>query len=343
MKTKTLFLLLCGLLFSFNRPILAQDEPTSGTAAASPQHDPNAFVLRVVGDSVLIRALPTRDSDYIGSTFENDNLIAVGRNIDGSWFEVRRPGRQQSAGWISKRWVSYTFDVSQLPITDLTTGMIGTEPVYNTGFSVFVLTEATLRNRPHVNGAELAIIPAGSTIPVIERTPDNLWLFVNYLGQTGWVAEFLLRPSGDVRSIPISPDYAGISIPVEIIPREVQLAQVNRLRDFIIPKRDLASSIANFWEVVATGEVVPCTPPGGSFTHYPYTPRDVVELPELRRHVRRLERAVNDLNTSIVTMQRCGVYTESEISTAYAQAINARVIFNAILGALDILERDVIR
>lgn len=321
-------------------PLAAQDEPT---AAVSQERDPNAFVLRVVADSVLIRALPTQESDFIGSTFENDNLVAVGRNIDGSWFEVRRPGRQNSAGWISEEWVAYMFDVSDLPITDLTTGVTGTEPVYDTGYAVLILTEATLRSRPHVNGDELMVIPAGLTIPVIERTPDDLWLFVNYLGNTGWVAEFLLRPSVNVRTLPISPAYAGTTIPVEIIPREVQLAQVNRLREFIIPKRDLAESIANFWDVVGTGEVVPCNPPGAGFTYYAWTPRDVVELPELRRHVRRLERAIDDLNASITTMQRCGVYTESEISSAYAQAINARVIFNAILGALDNLEENVIR
>lgn len=338
MNKRLIFMIV--ILLAVMMPLTAQDEPT---AAVSQEQDADAFVLRVVGDSVHIRALPTRDSDFIGSTFENDNLVAVGRNIDGSWFEVRRPGRQNSAGWISEEWVTYMFDVSQLPITDLTTGITGAEPVYDTGYSVHVLVQATLRNRPHVNGDELMTIPVGLTIPLIERSPDDLWLFVNYLGNTGWVAEFLLRPSVSIRSLPISAAYALNTLPVEIIPVEVQLAQVNRLRDFITPRRDLATSIANFWEVLGTGEVVPCNPPEAAFTHYPWTPRDVVELPELRRHVRRLERAVDDLNASITTMQRCGVYTESEISSAYAQAINSRVIFNAILGALDNLEENVIR
>ena len=324
------------LLLTFS--IQAQDD----TTASASNEVTERYVLRVFGDSVFIRGLPTRESDPVGSAFENDSLWAVGRNADGSWFEVRRPGREVNAGWISKDWVSYTFEVGQLPITDFEAGVIGPEPVFDSGFSVFVLTEATLRNRPSVRGEEIMTIPIGLTIPGFERSPDNLWVHVNYLGTTGWVAEFLMRPSADINTLVVSPEFAVTSVPVEIIPVEVQLAQVSRLRDFITPKRDLAETVANFWSLVIEREVVPCNPPGGGLEHFPLSARDVIELPELRRYTRRITTAVNDLNASIETMQRCGVYNEDELSTAFAQSVNARIIFDATLGALRNIEDNVI-
>lgn len=315
---------------------------TPDTAQVDSQTVDETRVLRVFADSVFIRALPTRDSEPVGSAFENDSLVAVGRNVDGGWFEVRRPGRDVSAGWISREWVAFGFDIAELPITDLTTGVTGPEPVFDSGFAVSILTEAALRDRPSINGERIGVIPVLLTIPAYERSPDNLWVQVNYLGTVGWLAEFLIRSSAPIAELPISEAFALASVPVEIIPVEAQLAQLNRLREYIIPKRDLIDSVANFWAVLQTGEVVPCNPPAGGYGYYPVTSRDVVELPELRRYTRRLNLAIDDMNAALATMQRCGVYTEGELSTAYAKAINARLIFNATLDSLDVLETDVI-
>jgi len=301
------------------------------------------YSVRVVVDSAFVRELPGREFTAVASVMENDVLYALGRNADGSWIQVRRPWQEVRLGWIFKDMTQYAFEMAQLPLADLTTGVTGSDPVYDTGITVFILNEVSLRSRAHRGGERLAIVPVGLTIPAIERTPDNMWVRVNYLGITGWVAEFLVRISGDSSTLPVSPEYATSVIPIEIVPPEVQLAQVYRLREFVAPKYAVAHEVVEFWDHLNEGDTVPCYPPAvGDYPHYAYTPRDIVELPELRTMVNNLPYAIDDLNAALNTMQRCGAYTPTEISVAYAQAINATSLLGSILGRLDYLEQNVI-
>lgn len=315
--------------------ITAQETPEEPTEE---QEDTPVFTVQVVVDSLIIRSLPTTESEIAGSAFEDEILVAIGRDATGLWFEVRRPGTEFSAGWVFRRNVQFTFEVARLPITDLTTGVTGETPVFDSGVSVLILTEAALRDRPSTSGNQIGIVPILVTVPVIERTPDSRWLFINYLGTTGWIAEFLTSTTADLTSLPVNAAFGGNFIQLEIIPVEVQLAQAQRLRDYLLPNRDLANSIADYWSLMQTGEVIPCQPITNSVPFFSLTARDIVELPELRRFTRNLTLAVNDLNESIEATQRCGVYTSEEISQAYANAINARGIFNAALQTLDNVE-----
>lgn len=306
--------------------IWAQEE----TASMSTENEPSDFVMRVVADSLNIRALPTTDSDRVGSVFEGDVLYAVGRNADGTWFEVQRPMRDARVGWVSRGFFSYTFDTTLLPITDLTTGVAGDEPVVDTGVSVFVLTEALLRDAPNLDAAQIGIVPVQITIPVIERSPDNNWIRVNYLGQTGWLAEFLVRVPVSIDDIPIAEEFLNINLlPIEIIPVETQRNQAVRLLEYATPIKVVSQEVAVFWSQLTAGYTIPCNPPASGFTYFDVSQQDLYELPELRGASRLIPTAIDDLNTSIEVMTRCGVYTPTEISAAYADAINA----NAILGS----------
>jgi hypothetical protein len=332
---RRLFLLLI-MICVFISPLLAQDDNKTVT-------EPRNLTVSVFVDSAIIRLLPTQDSDFIASAFEGDRLYAVGRNADGSWFQIMRPYNDQPIGWISKKLVAYSFDMGLLPITDTETGVIGPSPVFDSGVSATILTEASIRVKPDFRSERVAIVPVLLTIPIVERSPDNQWLLVNYNGQVGWMAEFLARIVGDVESVPVSSQFPGMVVDLPIIPLEVQLAQVNRLRTYIQPNYELASSLSNFWAQVSAGEIVPCNPPPTSnLPAYTWTQQDVYELPELRRHVRRLDIAINDLNASIEAMQPCGVFTADMISAAYADAVNAAIIYSVVLDNLDYLEEEVI-
>jgi hypothetical protein len=298
--------------------------------------------LRVEYDSTYLRSLPSRDAQPSGSVFEDDVLAAIGRNADGLWFQVTRPGRAESLGWISREAVSYSFNPGILPLTDTTTGVTGSSAVRDTGFAVLILGEANLRNRP--NGSEtVGTVPVNAVLPVLGRSADNLWFEVNYLGTVGWVAEFLARLTGDINSVPVNAaSTSGIPAGgLPIIPPEIQRAQVQRFREYLIPTRDLALQMANYWQVIRNGEIAPCTPPANA-AYYAYSARDIVELPELRRYVRRMERAVNELNISIELYRQCGIFTPEQISEGYTNATNSSVILNAVLDSLDNLEENII-
>jgi len=317
-------LLILLLLIPFSVLIQAQEPESTPDIPL----DSNDFVLNVFVDSAFVRELPTRDSEPTSSVFEGDSLVAVGRNIDGTWFQVRKPFQDAAIGWINRTLVGYMFSVGDLPLTDLTTGLVGEEPVFNTGVSVFILTEVALRAEPDLDGDRVGIVPIQVTIPVVERTPDSRWLRVNYLGTTGWIAEFLTSTEDTLADVPVLPSAQADLIALEIIPIDVQISQAVRFQQYLLPIRETADEVATFWGTLAIGEIIPCNPPAGGFTTYNFNQRDLVELPELRRHVRRIPRAINDLNESIEAMQRCGVYLPSEISNAYAKAINARVILD---------------
>lgn len=319
-------------------PSIGQDATSTPERTPVPTLDPNDYVLRVFVDSAFVRALPDFDAHPAASVYENSNLVAVGRNVDGTWFEARRPGQNENAGWISYEVVLYSFDVGDLPMTDLTTGVDGSQPVYDTGFSTLIISEAVLRIDPARDAEQLAVLPVHLTLPVLDRTADNQWLRVNYRGTVGWVGEFLTRPKQDWQDIPVNQEYTVGYLPIAVIPLEVQLEQLGSFRDYVMPILEQSEGLSDFWGLVSSGQVVPCDPVSGDYVFYPVTPRDIVELPELRNQERLVRQAITSINDSIAAMQRCGVYLPDELTRAYAQAINARGILRVVVIYLDNLE-----
>ncbi|MCU0499018.1 MAG: hypothetical protein MUF87_16830 [Anaerolineae bacterium] len=302
-------------------------------AAAQPTPDP---VLTVSVESAFLRATPIENGELAGSVYENDTLYAIGRNVDGLWLQVRRPGRTTSAGWINRYVVQVTFDVSRLPMTDLLTGVTGPTPITSTPLSVMILGETPLLTAPERFTPIVAMIPGNLTLPVIERTPNNHWLRVNFRGTVGWIAEFLTSTTLDLTLAPISPQYAGDPQfeAYEIVPPEVQIAQLDRLLTWLYAMQLNADHLVTYWNQMAKGETVECRPPA-DYNYYSYTQRDVEELPELRRQIRFLNFAVDELNRSLVAMRRCGIYTSGDLNTARADATNAQVILRRITRAME--------
>ena len=115
----------------------------------------------MIVESAYVREVPTTDAPPTASVFSTSSFIAIGRNIDGTWLEIGRPGRESSIGWIARELVLLTFDLGQLPITDSTTGLVGLEPVTDTGFALSTIEEIPLRTRPDRGAQSLEQIPAG--------------------------------------------------------------------------------------------------------------------------------------------------------------------------------------
>lgn len=300
------------------------------------------YTLQVVVDSAFLRAAPAQDAPAVSSVFENDSLVAVGRNVDGEWLQVKRPGSRDAAGWIARKLVLFTFEVGRLPITDLTTGVTGSTPVVDTGTAVLTAGEVIQHSAPERSAPQVGIIPMLRTIPVVERTPNNQWLKVNYRGTVGWVAVFLVVTSADLNAVPISPEYAADPqyAAYEIIPPDVQLAQADRLLAYIQSVGETAAGVANYWRMLSRGETMLCNPPGDA-AYFVMTARDLVELPELRRQERNLQQAVDDLNAAIDAMRRCGVYRQFEIREAYSKALNAQALLRVVAQRMENVRKQI--
>lgn len=298
----------------------------------------------VNADSAFARVVPDFDAEPSASLFEDERVEIVGRNLDGLWFLVRRPARLNTLGWMFHELLDYELLPETLPLMDLSTGVIGPTPLTEApAFGGYLLAEAILRDSPSRGGARLRTVPVLRTVPITARNNDASWLKVNYLGHEGWISGFVIRKLPDVMSIPEAQGIPPSELPpVVVIPIEIQQAQIDRLRQFTTEHRAYAHNLELFWWSVFRGEIMPCSAPP-EITDYPYTTQDVVELPELGRYAPQLHDATTYLNTSREALLVCGVVRPDDVYSARNSAINAKVIYDATLQRLDVLEDDINR
>jgi hypothetical protein len=330
----------------------AQDDsgmsPATPTARMTPAPEATADVIaldrpravraEVQVESAFVRARPSEDAEAVASVFEDEIVEVIGRNLDGSWFEIRRPGRMTNLGWIFNQMLDWDFNPEYLPLTDLSTGLVGESLDRDPGFAVFLLENANLRRLPLIQETRVGLVPIGSTVPVLQRNQDGSWVFVNYLGVEGWISNYSTRPIPNVLDVPIAPGLPPlVAANIVIIPPEIQQAQLDRIRAYVNEQNAFAVQLASFWFNVAQGDIMPCSPPP-FVSDYLYTAQDVRELPELQRYVPRLETANQYLNTSIELLTVCGAFDVDVIRVARNNAINAQNIYDATVGFLDNVE-----
>ncbi|MDX2159802.1 MAG: hypothetical protein SF162_00615 [bacterium] len=325
-------------------PTATRTAPRPGaetTAAATAEPTPVRLRAEVQVESAFVRALPLLEAEAVASVFEDEILEVVGRNLDGLWFEVRRPGRMNTLGWIFYEMLDWDFETVDLPLTDLATGAVGESPLTaDPGYAVYLLENARLRPQPRVSGDPIGIVAINSTVPVIYRNQDGSWYYVNYLGTEGWISNYSTRelPLDFVLTIPVQPGLPPLAgINVVIIPPEVQLEQVERLRAYVQPRLDLARQLAQFWFLVNRGETMPCEAPP-FVQEFLLSVQDVRELPELQRYVPGLEQGAFSLNTAIELLTVCGAFRSDVVATARNAAINATGRYEAALISADNIE-----
>lgn len=317
-------LLLC--LFTMSVPVQAQQIPVSVFTAT----------LRVSSSDIYIA--PSTGAQSVTSVLSGSEFEVVGRSLDGTWFEVKRPGRLTNLGWIGQDALDWQFTPEQLPLTDLSTGITGAETLMSDpGYAAYVLQTISVRSQPLSTAEESFEVPFNVTLPVLERNQDASWLHVNYLGRSGWMSTAYTRTTADLttpqgRNLP---PLEGTSF--VIVPPEIQLDQVERLRTYLTDSRNLADGLAGLWWAVFAGDVMPCEPPP-FVTEYLYNTQDVRELPELSRLAPQADNGITYINESIDALYTCGVVNIDIAIEARNDAINARVVFDAALSALDNVE-----
>jgi hypothetical protein len=322
-------------------PLHAQDATPTPPPGLDEFSSGDNFLTRVRVDSLHVHRLPAEDSERVASLFKGEIVQVVSRSLDASWFEVRRLGRMTNLGWVDNTLIEWDFAPELPPLGDITVGVMGPKPLTSApAYGVFLEEAPILRDLPLRIGNHITVIPALIVVPVLGRNADGTWLQVNYFGYEGWIHRGAIRERRDIdlMSLPVPfgtppPD----TIPVVVIPVEIQQAQIDRLRAFAVERRTLASGLEAFWWGVYRGEIMPCNIPP-EVAGYPYTDADVRELPELARYVPRLTEAVQYLQAARAPLERCGIVAPAVTVDARNSAINARVIFDATLETLANLE-----
>src|SRR5690606_28461420 len=125
---------------------------------------------------------------------------------------------------------------------------------------------------------------------------DASALQVNYRGYVGWISNLTYRQPPNVDALAVAPGLPPLpQVNVIIVPPEVQMAHVERLRAFVEASYSVADQLASLWYAVFTGQILPCEAPP-FVTEYLYGAGDVQQLPELDRYVPRVNEAVRYLN-----------------------------------------------
>lgn len=298
--------------------------------------------VKVKVESANVRLLPDDNAKVVASLFRDNRVEVVSRNLDGTWFEVRRPGRVTNLGWVFNKMLDWDFNPEELPLGDWTTGTVGPTPLSKAPpYAAYLKEGLALREAPTRTSPLIVNIPPLVTIPVIERNQDGSWIHVNYFGYDGWVISYAAR----IPNLMSIPEARGLppltTIVVIVIPPEIQQAQIDRLRVFIIKQRDQAALLEYFWWDVYRGAVKPCEPPAAVLA-YSYSDQDIRELPELDRLVPRVMDGITYLNNSIHAIETCGVLSPDVVAHARDNAINAKVVLIAELERLKDIE-DIVR
>jgi hypothetical protein len=318
-----------GIIFVFMFSLMM------GSASLASAQQEN--VLQIAVESAFVRALPDEDSTPMASVFANESLIAIGRNMDGTWLQVQRPFNQTILGWLDRRLATFTFEIAGLPLTDFTTGVSGADPVVDTGFALLTISNETpLRAAPDRDAETLALLPYSLTLPIVERTPNLQWIRVNYRGTLGWLPVFLISTTAVIGDVPISPEYSDDASfeAFTVVTLEQQIAQADRLIAFIAPLNATAAELAVYWEAMLNGDTLECLPRDAGIADFVATPEDIQQLPEMRGQLRLLRQAVADLNAALETTQTCGLLPISTVNEANANTLNALTIFRIVLNRI---------
>jgi hypothetical protein len=332
MSIRILVFLLCLLLTVGNAAAQTENLPAPG--------EPYRFRAVMLFESAFIRAAPTTAAEAVASIFQDNIIEVVGRNLDGTWYEVRRPGRADNLGWMLAMFLDIDDGAPELlPLTDRVTGLVGPLTAVGDGAAAYAIDNLVLRDSPVVSeGRQIGRIPAGAVVPVLYRNWTRTWLLVNYLGTQGWVALFNTRPSPGALRVPVAPGLAReAEVSFEQIPPEEQRAQVARLRAYLNAAIEVSRGLEHVWGQVYLREVMPCQAP--PFVRaYPYTAADSRAFPELGRYLPRLEAIGGLVNAAIEPLTRCGVFDRPVVLRARDSATNARLSAEATLDALRTVE-----
>jgi hypothetical protein len=154
--------------------------PDLGTGSAvlpTPTSNPNAPVVDATATAIIeaggavatvatrslrVRALPTVDSEQIGSVLSGESFAVTARSTDGMWLELEIPALGGS-GWVAADLVSMAGDITDLPIVPVPTPVPPTPTPTRTPTPTPTLEPVELPT-PTPEGGE----PLTDTVPITE-------------------------------------------------------------------------------------------------------------------------------------------------------------------------------
>lgn len=160
--------------------------------------------------TVNVRSGPSTLYPVIGQLVAETSVEVTGRSdSENNWLRINHEGQ---TGWVAYFTVSVTGDLESLPIIEVAppspVTVIEMHPIVATaqdaseGAFVTSFRRVNVRSGPGTEYERLDTLGPGETAPIIGRTEDNEWLQIDFEGQNGWVAYFVVSVTGSLEEIP---------------------------------------------------------------------------------------------------------------------------------------------
>lgn len=190
--------------------------------------------------TVNVRSGPSTLYPVIGRLSVDTVVTVIGRNEeDNNWLQIEFEGQE---GWVAFFTVVVEGDLSTLPIVQAVPPSLGitTSAIVISapsqaeveGAIVTSFRRVNVRSGPGTDFEPLGTLRPGETAAITGRTEDNEWLQIDFNGQEGWVAFFVVSVTGSLENVPLV--VTSTSTPTttpEVTPElvvEAQAAQVEQ-------------------------------------------------------------------------------------------------------------------
>ena len=166
--------------------------------------------------TVNVRSGPGTQYDIIGQLTNGDEIRVVGRSDqENDWLQIEY---NSGTGWVAYFTVTVLSAVDKLPIVDAAGSLLSTPtPTPDSGNSVqasgdlyvTAFRRVNVRSGPGLVHDQIGELEPGDTADITGHTADNQWLQINFNGQSGWVAYFVVTVTGSLDSVSV------IDLPVD--------------------------------------------------------------------------------------------------------------------------------
>ncbi len=190
----------------------------------------NSEVIAQAYSTVNVRNGPGTEYDIIGQLNSGNEVPITGRsNNESDWLRINFEDKE---GWLAYFTVTIVGDVNDLPIvealadrTGLSSERRATPLVRRSSSNTFAsaFRRVNVRSGPGIEFQRIGVLEPDSTADITGRTADDEWLQIDYQGQRGWIAYFVVSITGSLDDITVAaiPITAATRIPpaVELVAR----------------------------------------------------------------------------------------------------------------------------
>jgi uncharacterized protein YraI len=158
--------------------------------------------------TLRLRTAPNTTAQQLGTVPFNATVPVFGKNAAGDWLYVEYNGVR---GWVAGWYCQINGDINALPVLPDDVGggggaaptpVPGT-PSAPTGVTAHTTSNTRMRSGPDTSYAQIGTIPAYLDVVVLGRNSASSWLYVEYNGQKGWIAAWLVTITGDLATVPV--------------------------------------------------------------------------------------------------------------------------------------------